>query len=82
MLTVAVAAAAVVAAVATAAAVLAPAIVADAVPIVEAADTAMVCITTALMQRNEIQAASRVSYISKRVVWGNRRKEKVYTNIL
>ena len=69
VLTVAVAAAAVVAAVATAAAaVLAPAIVADAVPIVETADTAMVCITTALMQRNEIQAASRVSYISKRVV--------------
>ena len=63
MLTVVVAAAAV-AAPATAAAVLAPAIDADAVPNVVAAETAMVCITAALIQTNEFQVASGVTFVS------------------
>ena len=59
MLTVAVAvAAAAVVAPATTAAVLAPAIDADAVPNVVAAETAMVCITTALIQNKLISSCT------------------------
>ena len=57
MLTVAAAA---VVAPATTAAVLAPTIDTDAVLILDAAEIAMVCITTALIQTNEFQVASGV----------------------
>ena len=64
MLTVAVAAAAVVAPATAAAAVLAPTIDADAVPNVVAAETAMVYITTVLIQTNEFQVASGITFVS------------------
>jgi len=64
VLTVAVAAAAVVAPATAAAAVVAPAIDADAVPNVVAAETAMVCITTVLIQTNEFHIASGIYFIS------------------
>ena len=64
MLTVAVAAAAVVAPATAAAAVVAPAIDADAVPNVVAAETAMVCITIVLIQTNEFQVASVITFVS------------------
>jgi len=53
-------AAAAVVAPATTAAVLAPTIDTDAVLILDAAEIAMVCITTALIQTNEFQVASGV----------------------